>query len=462
MTQIHDLVLANADIQLTSRESLSGWLAVSGGTVAAVGEGAPPEARSVLDCTGKHVLPGGIDIHVHFRDPGDPDEETFANGTLAAAFGGITTVIDMPNTGDLVISPADYVEKRDYLAGSSWVDFGMHALLMDSADYVDELCRLGVAGMKWLMGYETLKGVRAQPTSNARLRETLIAAAKADLLVGVHAESMPWMKDLIADLKEQGRNDVRAHLDSRPPFVEAIAVAEVCILAAEFGTRMHIHHLTSDIALRTAASLRAALGIGLTIETCPSYLFLTHDDVEAQGSMIQVNPPMRSRLDQDAMWMGILRGTIDSVGSDHAPRRHSEKLADSIWDIPPGVIAVETMLPLLLNEVATGRLGVDRFVSLVASKPAELVRLHHRKGALLPGFDADITVVDLDAATQITADRMHSTLTFSPYEGRELRGAITDVLVRGRPVVSGGELAASEPFGEHVPSSYASQVTAVD
>lgn len=455
MTQLADLVLTNARIQLSSTDALEGWLSVHDGRVLAVGQGEPPDGTSVLDCGGKHVLPGAVDIHTHFRDPGDPDEETFPAGTLAAAFGGVTTVVDMPNTGNQVRTPADYVEKRDYLVDRSYVDYGLHVLLVDSAEYMQDFRDLGVAGLKWLIGYAQLKGVPCQPSSNAALRDALVAAAANDIMVGVHAESLPWMRDLTADLKANGRDDVKAHLDSRPPFVEAIAVAEVCVLAAEFGPRFHIHHLTAELPLKTAVALRSSLGIPLTIETCPSYLFLTHDDVEEQGAMIQVNPPMREAADQRAMWEGILSGAIDSVGSDHAPRRHSEKQGRAIWDVPPGVVAVETMLPLFLDQVADGRLSLGRLVALLSERPAELVRIDDRKGSLTPGHDADIVIVDFDSMTTIASTRLHSTLTFTPYEGRNVQGAITDVLVRGRSVVASGELVAGAPFGRHVPSSYA-------
>lgn len=460
MPEPADLLLRNAVVHQAGGGTVDGWIAVTGGRIAAIGSGEAPAATDAIDCAGKQVIPGVVDIHTHFRDPGDPDKEDFTSGSLAAAFGGVTTVVDMPNTGHMVITPDDFREKRDYLAGRSWVDYGLHAVLVDSADYVEELRDLGVAGLKWLIGYPDWKGIPSQPSSNARLRETLQAAAAADVLVGVHAESLAWMADLKAELKAQGRDDVQAHPDSRPPFVEAIAVAEVAIMAAQFGGRMHIHHLTAEMPLRTAVALTEALGGRLTVETCPSYLFLTDEDVVEQGQIIQVNPPMRPRTDQDAMWAGIAARQIEVVASDHAPHHRDHKLGDTVWEIPPGVVAVETMLPLMLNEVTRGRLELRRVIELLCEKPAELVKMDDRKGGIAVGRDADLVVVDLEATTTIRGAALHSKPKFTPYEGRELGGAVTDVVLRGAPLVRAGELARERPGGEHVPASYAKTTAA--
>jgi allantoinase len=447
-----DLVIADARIHQGAGRVTDGWLAVADGRIAAVGSGPAPGAAEVVDGGGRDLIPGVVDTHTHFRDPGDNHKETFTTGTLAAAFGGVTTVVDMPNTGTQVISPEDFVEKRDYLAGRSWVDYGLHATFMDSAPYVRELAALGCAGLKWMLGYGVWKGLPCQPSSNAEVRATMIECAANDLLVSVHAESLPWLRDLSAMLRAEGRADVAAHGDSRPPFVEAISVAEATIAAAEYGARLHIVHLTSEVPLKTAIALRDALGARLTFETCPSYLFLTHDDVEAQGVAIQVNPPMRSAADQVVMWDAIRSGEIYSVASDHAPTVPEDKAHENPMDALPGVLAVETMLPLMLDAAANGKLEFKRVIELLCEHPAELVHLGHRKGSLLPGYDADLVLVDMDATHTVRGAELHSLQRFTPYEGRELRGVIEHVFVRGQAVVRDRAPAAADPFGEHVPS----------
>jgi dihydroorotase len=447
-----DLLITDARVHLPGGHVVSGWIAVTDGRIAGVGSGSAPAAAEVHDAAGQDVIPGVVDIHTHFRDPGDTHKEDFSTGTLAAAFGGVTTVIDMPNTGHMVITPADFIEKRDHVAGRSWVDYGLHATFLDSGGYVHDLAALGCAGLKWMMGYGEWKGLRCQPSSYAETRATLIEAAAADLLVSVHAESLPWLRDLSQALRDEGRSDLAAHADSRPPFVEAIAVAEAAIAAAEYGCRLHIVHLTSEMPLRTAVALREVLGTHLTIETCPSYLFLTEDDVEAQGIAIQVNPPMRPAADQVVMWDAVRSGQVFSIGSDHAPTVPEDKARENPMDALPGVLGVETMLPLFLDAVANDQLGLSRMIELLSEHPAQLVRLGHRKGALLPGYDADLVIVDLEGNTMVRGEQLHSKQRFTPYEGRDLKGAITSVFVRGRPVVAHGTLAAGEPFGQHVPS----------
>lgn len=454
MTRTNDLVITDARVHLPDGEVVNGWLAVADGRVAALGSGPVPDATTTISAQGRDVIPGVIDIHTHFRDPGDTHKEDFSTGTLAAAFGGVTTIVDMPNTGRQVLTPADYREKLEHVAGRAWVDYGLHAQFDDSSSFIAELAGLGAAGLKWMMGYETWKGLRCRPSSYAEARDNLAEAARTGLLVGVHAESLAWMQDLQADLRAKGRSDLAAHGDSRPPYVEAIATAEAAIVAAAFGCRLHIHHLTSEIPLRTAVALREALGARLTIETCPSYLFLTHDDVEAQGIGIQVNPPMRSQADQDVMWQALNDGLVASVGSDHAPTVAEDKATENPMDALPGVVGVETMLPLMLDAALNGRITLARMIEVLCRNPAEIVRLGHRKGALLPGYDADFVIVDRAGSTRIEGRRLHSKGKFTPYEGRELDGAISAVYLRGQALVADGELLADAPRGEHAPSAY--------
>jgi dihydroorotase-like cyclic amidohydrolase len=201
-------------------------------------------------------------------------------------------------------------------------------------------------------------------------------------------------------------------------------------------------------------ALREAVGGRITVETCPAYLYLTQDDVLAQGARIQVNPPIRLASDRNALWEGAVSGTIDCIATDHAPHVEAEKTAESIWDVQPGMIGVQTMFPLHFHEISDGRLSLRRFVELTAERPAEIVKLAHRKGALLPGRDADLLIVDPDGTTVIRSADMLSKQKFTPYDGWRRRGAIDAVYLRGRHLVEDGRL-LSEPFGAHAPSRYA-------
>jgi dihydroorotase (multifunctional complex type) len=457
-----DVVVTEGQIYLPGGSSLDGWVAIKDGRVAAVGEGTTPSAPKYLSANGKLVLPGLIDIHIHFRDPGFTYKEDFLSGSSAAAFGGVTTVVDMPNTEGWVVSPEDLRRKLDILRGRSFVDYGLYALLKDSEPHIKGLKELGVAGLKWLIGYDVTAddNFSVRPSSNVELFKGLRLAAAEDVLVGVHAEFFYWLRDLGKHEQGIGRNDPLAPGQSRPPFVEALGVAEASIALTEVGGRLHIHHLSSAAALKMAISMKQSIGTNLTIETCPQYLFLTENDVEKHGPIAICNPPIRRQEDVDALWCGIARGEIDCIATDHAPHAEEEKYTSNIWDVKPGLLGVETLFPLTFNEVSTGRLSLQRFVELTAETPASIVGMDHRKGRLWPGHDADLIIVDPDAVTRIEASGLHSKHAFTPYEGRECKGEIVDVMVRGNHVASQGQL-ISPPIGEYIPRRYSRHQRAV-
>jgi allantoinase len=454
-----DLLLTDALIHLPSARA-EGWISVRDGMIDDIGTTAPaPPARVVQDCGGRWVMPGLVDVHVHFRDPGATEKEDFVSGSAAAAAGGVTTVIDMPNTGALVLSPEDVRTKLAAIAGRSNVDYGLHALLADSAPYARELAEMGVAGLKWLMGYEEIDGRPAQPSSRRALRDALRASADAGLLVGVHAEDAGWIGELSNEIRNAGNVEPVAHGRSRPPFVEAVAVAEAAILAAEWGVRLHVHHLSSALGLRVLDALRAATGRPFTAETCPHYLTLTEDDLKRLGTAGKVNPPLRTSDDGAALWDGLVDGRIECVASDHAPHTPEQKSKRSIWEALSGLIGVETLFTVLFTQVRRGRISVERFIDAAAAAPARLVGLAHRKGVLEPGFDADLLIVDADAKATIDPRSLHSRHRQSVFAGSEAIGRIDSVFLRGQRIVQQGR-PEGPPRGMHVPSRNGQRTTA--
>jgi dihydroorotase (multifunctional complex type) len=354
----------------------------------------------------------------------------------------------MPNTGGHVVTPADVADKIGHLKDKSYVDFGLHVLLSDSSPFMAEFAKLGVVGLKWMLGY----GAELQPTTPLTLRDALAAAAEHDMLIGVHAEDHNWITYLERELVSLGRTDIAAHGESRPPFVEALGVAYACTLAREFGPRLHIHHVTSFEALNALRSTRSLDAKRLTVETCPHYLYLTAQDADAMGPRARVNPPLRSNADRNALWKAIDDGVIDVIASDHAPHAIDEKRVDSVWSAKSGLLGVETIFPLLFDEVVAGRLPIQRFIELTAEQPASIARLSDRKGSLLPGRDADILVVDPTAQTRIDATHLHSKHRDTPFEGWTRRGSIKRVFLRGRPLIHEGQLVAGQRQGRFVPS----------
>jgi allantoinase len=455
-----DLVITDGVIYLPGGRTLRGWLSIRDGRVDGVGDGAAPRAAGLLQAGGRWVLPGLVDVHVHFRDPGFTEKEDFLTGSAAAAFGGVTTVIDMPNTEGLVITPDDVERKLGLLRGRSFVDYGLYALLKDSAPHVRGLKTLGIAGLKWLLGYGTSpEGESVRPSTNVALFESLRRAADEQVLVGVHAENYYWLSDFGAHSRTSGANDPLAPAHARPPFLEAMGVAEACIAVSEAGGRLHIHHISSAAGLAAAEAIREAFGTRLTIETCPQYLYLTEDDIARHGPMAICNPPIRRAEDRDALWNGIRSGRVDCIATDHAPHTRQDKTVDNVWDAKPGLLGVETTFPLLFHEVGAGRLNLRQFVELTSETPARIVGLGNRKGTLLPGWDADVLLVDPDRPTTIAAASLHSKHPMTPYEGMRRRGAITDVLVRGRHVIAEGRLLPT-PQGAYAPSQYAEAAAA--
>jgi dihydroorotase (multifunctional complex type) len=363
----------------------------------------------------------------------------------------VTTVIDMPNTGGGVVTPVDVAAKLAILEGRSHVDYGLYAQLADSAEHIADLCAAGIAGLKWMFGHEAPPS--AGPVTLAAIRDTLARAGEAGLLVGVHAEDAAWHADLERRLREEGRTDVRAHGEARAPFVEALAIAQAATLTAEAGCRLHVHHLSSAMGLATATALRPARDAPLTVEVCPHHLLLTEDDLDRLGTSGRVNPPLRHAEDVAALWDGIAARTVDCIGSDHAPHAPSEKHTDTVWDAKSGLIGVETLLPLLLHEELGDRLSTTQLTRLTAETPAMLVALDHRKGALTPGHDADIVVVDPEGETVISSARLHSKHPETVFEGRRCRGSIDSVFLRGVAVARGGAV-WSKRRGAHVRSRH--------
>jgi dihydroorotase len=266
----------------------------------------------------------------------------------------------------------------------------------------------------------------------------------------VHAENDKLLRFLAAELRESGRTDPIAHLESRPSFVEEEAIARILTLARAAGAQLHIHHLSTSGGLELVKAARSN-GQDVTCEVLIAHLILDDTAYAKYGNLIKLNPPIRPASDVAALWRGIEGDQVDVLATDHAPHTVDEKRADNVWDAPSGFIGLETFLPLMLTEVAKGRLSIEQVVLMASRRPASIWKIEDRKGHLGVGADADFNMLDLDAAGVVRADRLHSRHPVSPYEGWPIKGAVRATYLRGHLIAVDGE-PVGRPTGAFVTS----------
>ena len=412
-------------------------LAIRGETIVALGaDDAMPSAAARFDATGLHILPGAIDSHVHFRDPGYSHKEDWRTGSAAAACGGVTTVFDMPNTKPPTGTLDALALKLEH-AKASHVDYGIHALLDDSnIDQLEALIDAGATSFKCFMG-NTFGNLPA-PSDGAILEAFEIFARRGVRCV-VHAENASIMARRQQRMEAAGRSDAHAHLAARPEVCEIEAIGRAIAFAEWTGARLHIaHHSAADSLYLLRDAKRR--GVDVTSETCPQYLLLNTADVGRLGGILRVNPPVRDARHNAPLWDALLEGVIDMIATDHAPHAPEEKTRESIWTCDCGFPGVETQMSLMLTEINKGRASIMDYVRWSAVNPARAWGLYGVKGVIRPGADADLALVDLGREALIANDRLHSRSKLTPWNARPVKGVPLHTLVRGRFVMRDREL----------------------
>jgi allantoinase len=421
-------------------------LRVEGGRVVEVGT-AIRGGGGEVDAAGLLVLPGAVDAHVHGRDPGFPEKEDFGTLTRAAAAGGVTTVVDMPNTIPTVDAPDVFREKAAAAASKALVDFALWGAIRSSTEpaQLAALAEAGVVGFKAYLGYAFRLGRRqivytVEP-EDAELEAppdygTLAALAPAlrqlSLPLAVHAEDPSILRRLSRPLA--GYADLLA---ARPALAEATAVAALGALSGETGVPVHVVHLSSQAGLEAGLEARRSAA-RMTLETCPQYLWLTDADHERLGAVMKVYPAVRTRHDREALREALRRGDLDVVATDHAPHADAEKVGCSLEEALPGSPGVQSLYVSCL-ELARGWGDVGAAVRWASEGPARMLGLHPRKGAIQPGADADLVLVDPAAETLVTAAGQHSRQRHSALEGQRFGFAVRAVYSRGELVAVDGE-----------------------
>ena len=445
-----DLVIRGGNL-VSPERIFPAALAVDAGKI--VNIGAPesmPTARHQIDARGLYVLPGALDVHVHFREPGFSHKETWTSATQAAAVGGITTVFDMPNTRPPTSTAAAVIQKLEIAARQAIVDFGVYGnIAPDNFDELEPMAQAGAAAFKLYMGSEN--PLVPCPPDGAIL-DAFELLACLGIRCTVHAENTRLLTWRGERLMHSGRRDAKAHLEQHADVAAVEAVSRTAIFAEWTGCKVHIAHESTRFSLPHIRFAKER-GVDLTVETCPHYLLLSTDDGARLGAnFMRVKPPVREPSHREALWQALLHGTIDILSTDHAPHLRAEKQRESIWDCAPGFPGVETSMPLMLTEVSRGRLTLPQYVRMACAAPARAFGLYPRKGVLAVGADADIVLVDMAKRSAISAAGLHSIGNATPFEGFEVAGMPVRTLVRGHTVALDGRPVGTPGWGRNVAS----------
>lgn len=417
-------------------------------------------ADHIEDLEGSLVLPGAIDGHVHFNDPGFTDREDFESGTRAAAAGGVTMVVDMPCTSLPPVTSAENLKnKLGIISPKARVDFmlwgGVSSNVLEADGWqsrIEALIDEGVGAIKiyLLSGMDTFKDVGLD-----QARQVLRLAARRGIPVGVHAEDRGVVNEAKAAVLGRGGDSALDYAAARPAEGEIKAALMLRDLCQETGARIHIVHIASREALDVVTAARAD-GLPMSAETCPHYLLFTDSDLERLGALLKTAPVVKSASDRDGLWRGLVDKELLFVASDHAAGVWpEEKNTGSIWTDYGGVPGVEMLLPTLYSQgVAAGRITLERLVEITSRAPAEFFGVGHRKGRIEPGYDADFSVVDETVSYTVHAEDFHNKNRYTPLEGMTLKGRVRETWVRGRRVFfrssADGEIFSERPNGHFI------------
>jgi len=412
---------------LLSRRVVQCEIGVTGGRIAKIGR-AIGEAEKTFVFKKELILPGVIDIHAHFREPGATYKEDWESGSKAAAHGGVTLVFDMPNTMPPTTTLQRVEEKRRLAESKSVIDYRICGGVRKGN--IHELAGMApaVSAFGEIFMCESFGELQI---SKAELLDAYKEIAKTGKVAITHAEDA----EINEYFKEKFRksNDPAIHGEVRPPLSENVAVATALQLAKATGVKLHLTHISTKESIQLIRIMKKKADV--TCDVTPHHLFLTEENMKELGNFGKMNAPLRSKDDQDALWRGIKTGVVDIVASDHAPHTKEEK-KKPYWDAPAGVPGIETMLPLMLTAVKRRWINLYKLVKLMCVNPAKRMGLYPQKGVLAEGSDADIVVVDLNKKWEIHGKDLHTKCRWTPFEGFQVAGMPVMTISKGRIVYS--------------------------
>jgi len=439
-----DIVVKNGLAVLPSGVTQAS-IVIDEGKIIGIVKSSEPRADRVIDASGKVVLPGMVDMHVHLRDPGFPERENFESGTRAAAAGGVTTVLDMPNTIPATVTLDAFNEKKAIAEKKSLVDFGFIGGAGEvPRENIIALVKAGVTSFKSFL-IARFKELAARDYTLLKHMQLL---GELDRPLLVHAENGNLVDNFRKEAKALGRIDPLAHCEFRPVICETEAVMRTVTLAAETDVHLHICHMSAAGSVDILEWAKS-MGQMVTGETSTNYLLFTKDAMKERGPYVKVDPPLRSKDDQLRLWEGLNNGTIDVLASDHAPytREEKERGWKNIYDAPSGGVVIETSLPLMLDAVNKDRISLERLVEVFSTNPAYINGLYPVKGDLTLGADADVVICDMNKEFEIKGENLKTIQKITPYEGMKGKGVPIMTLVRGEVIYEDEQVVGKPGYG---------------
>ena len=439
------LLIKNGTI-VTATDFYRGDVYVEGERITTIGTSLSMQADRVIDADGKYVLPGGIDVHTHLDMPfgGTTSADDFESGTIAAAHGGTTTIVDFAiqyHGQTLHHAWETWMKKAE---GKAAIDYGFHMIVTELTDQVelemDALVRQGVTSFKLFMAYPGVFML-----DDASIFKALLRTGKNGGTICMHAENGGVIDVLVKKALAEGKTAPKYHALTRPARAEAEATHRAIAMAEIADVPIYIVHLSAAEALEMVTEARDR-GLPAFAETCPQYLFLSYDNYEEpgfEGAKYVMSPPLRPKETQDRLWRGLAFNDLQAISTDHCPfcMKEQKMLGEGDFSkIPNGAPGIETRMSLVYDGgVRTGRISLNRFVELTSTSPAKIFGLFPRKGTIAPGSDADIVIFDPERTTVLSAKTLHMKVDYNPYEGREVTGVTDTVISRGQVVIDGGK-----------------------
>ncbi len=438
-----DLVLYNAKIY-TSEGMIEAGVAVDDGRILKIAKKTNlPQASTRLNIKGQTVLPGLIDPHVHLRDQQLAYKETFFSGTAAAAAGGVTLTIDMPNNKPVTMSTKSLKERMKLAETRTVVNVAFHSAFPENLEEMSQIVEQGAVAFKLYLS-QKIGGLDIE--DDEAVMRAFSRAGEMKVPVAVHAEDRETLENVKREMLQAGRGDLEAYLKVHSPEAELKAIQRTIKLAKKTSTHIHFCHVSSAEGLKAILTEKNR-GFPITCEAMPHHLLLSSKHLKRWKTVTLTDPPLRTEEDVKALWTAFKQGLIDVLASDHAPHTIEEKESEFVWNVKPGIPGLETMLPLLLTQVNEGRLTLASLIRASSTKPAEIFHIKDR-GSLAEGFYADFVVVDMKQKYRIDSSNFHSKAKYSPFDGWMVKGKPIKTFVNGHLVMDDGEIIAKPGTGQ--------------